>query len=113
MITGTDCKSVFDNVSSERGLSKDRMLALDLAQLKETFESQWREDSSSHRNAKLRWLPGPRNVADGLTKYVAVQDVMISVLRDGLYCVADDACLLTRVAETKQAIKVGELKSNQ
>ncbi len=89
------------------------MLALDLAQLKETFESQWREDSSSHRNAKLRWLPGPRNVADGLTKYVAVQDVMISVLRDGLYCVADDACLLTRVAETKQAIKVGELKSNQ
>ena len=113
MITGTDCKSVYDNVSSERGISKDRMLALDLAQLKETFESQWKEDSSKHRNAKLRWLPGPRNVADGLTKYVAVQDVMISVLRDGLYCVADDVRLLARVAETKQAIKVGDLKNAQ
>ena len=113
MITGTDCKSVYDNVSSERGISKDRMLALDLAQLKETFESQWKEDSSKHRNAKLRWLPGPRNVADGLTKYVAVQDVMISVIRDGLYCVADDVRLLARVAETKQAIKVGVLKNTQ
>ena len=113
MITGTDCKSVYDNVSSERGISKDRMLALDLAQLKETFESQWKEDSSRHRNAKLRWLPGPRNVADGLTKYVPVQDVMISVLRDGLYCVADDMRLLSRVAETKQAIKVGVLKNAQ
>ena len=29
LITGTDCKSVYDNVTAERGWSKDRMLALD------------------------------------------------------------------------------------
>ena len=32
---------------------------------------------------------------------------------DGLYCVADDVRLLARVAETKQAIKVGDLKNAQ
>lgn len=69
LIAATDCRSVFDHISAERGLPRDRILALDLASLRATFESQLREGAEG-RNASLRWLPGPRNLADGLTKYM-------------------------------------------
>ena len=52
MITCTDAKSVYDHITAERGLPQDRMLALDLAALRETFESQLREDGVP-RNALL------------------------------------------------------------
>ena len=111
LVTGTDCKSVYDNVTAERGLSKDRMFALDLAQLKETFEGQWKEDARGDRNACLKWIPGPRNVSDGFTKYVAVQDVMISVMRSGMYCVADDVRLLANIASAKCDLKEKKTKN--
>lgn len=66
LIAATDCRSVCDHISAERGLPRDRILRLDLAALRATFEAQLREGAQG-RNAQLRWLPGPRNLADRLT----------------------------------------------
>ena len=100
MIVCVDAKSVYDHITAERGLPSDKMLALDLAALKHTFESQLREDSEQ-RNAVLRWIPGPRNVADGLTKYLAVQDILISTMTSGKYTIADDDMIMARAAALK------------
>ena len=51
--------------------------------MEEFFHDQVTEDTADVRNI-LRWLPGPRNVADGLTKYLAVQDLLIAVMQSGL-----------------------------
>ena len=88
----------------ERGLPKDRILALDLAALRATFESQLREHAEG-RAATLRWLPGPYNLSDGLTKYIAVQSFIISVLSEGKYTLADEATLLTQAEHTKRQLK--------
>lgn len=104
MIAATDCRSVFDHISAERGLPRDRILALDLASLRSTFENQLREDAQG-RNASLRWLPGPHNLADGLTKYIAVQSLMISVLSEGRYTLADEDTLLKSANSTRGRLK--------
>lgn len=104
LIAATDCRSVYDHISMERGLPKDRILALDLASLRETFESQLREHAEG-RAATLRWLPGPYNLSDGLTKYIAVQSLIIRVLSEGKYTLADEATLLTQAEHTKQQLK--------
>lgn len=104
LCAGTDCKSVFDHVSMERGLPRDRILALDLAALRATFESQLREDAEG-RNATLQWLPGPRNLADGLTKYIALQSLMISTLSHGTYTLADEHTLMEHAARTRTLMK--------
>ena len=101
-LLATDVKSVYDNVTAERGVPSDRMLALDLAALRETFQSQLREDVEQ-RNANLVWVPGSRNIPDGLTKYLAVSDLIISALSTGKYSVADDSTVLARAAALKEA----------
>lgn len=63
----------YDHLTTEKGVSKDRVFALDIAQLKDTLADQCKEDEPT-RNAVLKWFPGPRNVSDGLTKYIPVQD---------------------------------------
>ena len=55
LIAATDCPSVYDHITMERGLPKDRILALDLAALRATFESQLREPAEG-RAATLRCL---------------------------------------------------------
>ena len=66
MIAATDCRSAYDHISAERGHPRDRILALDLAALRATLEAQLQEGAQG-RHAQLRWLPGPRNLADRLT----------------------------------------------
>ena len=109
LIVGTDCRSIYDHLSAEKGLARDRILALDLAALKATFEGQLREDLEG-RNAVLRWVPGPYNLADGLTKFIALQSLMISVLSEGQYTLADEATLLERAEQTKKQLKQKDLK---
>lgn len=104
LIAATDCRSVYDHITMERGLPKDRILALDLAALRSTFESQLREHTEG-RAASLRWLPGPYNLSDGLTKYIAVQSLIISVLSEGKYTLADEATLLAQAEHTKHLLK--------
>ena len=101
MVLVTDAKSVFDHITAERGLPSDRMLALDLAALRDTFEGQIREDLMG-RNAILKWLPGSRNIADGLTKYLSIQDLMTATLSTAQYTIADDDCLVARAAAMKE-----------
>ena len=104
MIAATDCRSVYDHISAERGLPRDRILALDLAALRATFEAQLREGTQG-RNASLRWLPGPHNLADGLTKYVAVQSLIVNVLSQGMYTLADEETLMKSADGTKSILK--------
>ena len=52
LIAATDCRSVYDHISAERGLPRDRILALDPAALRSTFEAQLREGAQG-RNATL------------------------------------------------------------
>ena len=105
MVCCTDAKSVYDNVTGERGIPSDRMLALGLALLRETFGSQLREDVPDS-GAALRWLPGPRNVADGLTKYLAQQDLMSVVLGSGQHSVAEDSVVAAAAASRKARRKL-------
>ena len=58
LIAATDCRSAYDHITMERGLPKDCILALDLAALRATFESQLHEHAEG-RAVTLRWLPGP------------------------------------------------------
>ena len=100
VVACTDAKSVYDHVTREAGTPGDKRLALDLVALKEFFHDQVTEDSDRVQNI-LRWLPGPRNVADGMTKYLAVQDLLIAVLQSGRYTVADVGELEARAAAVK------------
>ncbi len=40
------------------------------------------------------WLPGERNVADGLTKHLAVENLMISSLQNGKCTLCDDQSVI-------------------
>ena len=62
-------------------------------------------EPGTRRNSRLLWLPGPRNVADGLTKYLAVQDLIVAVLSSGMYTVADVEQFVARAANIKQQYK--------
>ena len=99
-----DCRSIYDHIAAEKGLPRDRILALDLAALKSAFESQLREGMEG-RNAVLQWVPGPHNLADGLTKYISMQSLMIHVLRDGSYTLADEDTLLASAEKTRETLK--------
>lgn len=109
LIVGTDCRSIYDHIAAEKGLPRDRILALDLAALKSTFESQLREGMEG-RNAVLRWVPGPHNLSDGLTKYISMQSLMIHVLREGSYTLADEDTLLASANKTRETLKLGDSK---
>ena len=46
----------YDHLTTEKGVSKDRVFALDIAQLKDTLADQCKEDEPT-RNAVLKWFP--------------------------------------------------------
>ena len=50
-------------------------------------------------------MPGPRNVADGLTKYLAVQDLMVAVVSAGRYTIADVETVVARAAAVKDTYR--------
>jgi len=93
---------VHDHVTRQAGLSSDRRLALDMAALTIFVGNR---EPGTRRNSRLLWLPGPRNVADGLTKYLAVQDLIVAVLSSGMYTVADVEQFVARAANIKQQYK--------
>lgn len=60
MLLVLDAKTAFDTLKSD-SLPQDRRTALDLLALKESLL----DDTS---NSFCRWVPGPQQLADGLTK---------------------------------------------
>ena len=53
-------------------------------------------------------------MADGLTKYLSIQDLMIVTLSSGRYTVADDDSLMARAAALKnEAREKAKLKRQQ
>ena len=104
LLAATDCRSVYVHISAERGLPRDMILALDLAALRDTFKSQLREGTEG-RHARLRWIPGPRNLADGLTKHITIQSLIISVLTEGRYTLAAESTLLESAQKSKKRLK--------
>jgi len=103
LVACTDAQSVYDHLVRQGGLPSDKRLALDLAALREVVGAG--HDSKPGHNAAAQWLPGPRNVADGLTKYPAVQDLTRAVLTSGRYTMADIAATVARAAQVKDAYR--------
>jgi len=95
LIIATDAQSLYDHVNKDAGMPKDRIFALDVASLKHYV-------ADPERNASLRWIPGKNMVADGLTKYLAVNDLMLSVLTEGWYSLMRDGVVPARAAEMKE-----------
>ena len=62
-------------------------------------------EGTEGRNASLRWLPGPCNLADGLTKHAAIQSLIISVPNRGPHSLADESTLFERAQSQKVKIK--------
>jgi hypothetical protein len=76
----TDCKSVYDNLLFDRGLPRDKRLAIEIAGLREALR---RPGNSIH------WVPGRRLIVDGLTKSLPHPDLLLEVMSSGRYALVD------------------------
>jgi hypothetical protein len=76
----TDCKSVYDSLLFDRGLPRDKRLAIEIAGLREALR---RPGNSIH------WVPGRRLIVDGLTKSLPHPDLLVEVMSSGRYALVD------------------------
>ena len=85
-----DCKSVYDHASGagSAGVIGDKRVAVDMIIVKESL---------LRCSSTLRWAPGPRQLADCLTKDKAEPtDLLRAVLKSGIYQLADEPAVLER-----------------
>ena len=90
-----DAKCGYDSLNSEV-LPEDRRTAIDVTVLRESL-------ADPVTNSKVRWVPGPEMLADGLTKLHG-NGVLERVLRSGEWSLADTPearALRTRANELK------------
>ena len=91
----TDCRSVFDHLARDRGLPQDRQQAIELAALRRDL---------MRGNHDLRWMPGPKMVADPLTKdkanYTVLHDVFMKAEWTVIYT---EECQTMRARTREQA----------
>ena len=73
-VLATDCRSVYDHSARDRGLPKDRVVATELAYVKQVV---------SEPNQYLRWVPGPEMISDSLIKYQITPESMLRPLLKG------------------------------
>ena len=96
-ITGiTDCKSLFDNLTSVSAISKqeDKRIAIDLGIVKQ---------SMIRSGLKIRWCPTELMLADGLTKdQQEAADLLRSALSLGKYQLHAEAQVLARKKQLRE-----------
>ena len=80
MVWVTDCRSVYDHLKFDRGLPRDKRLAIELAALKEDLK---------RANNEIRWMPGRKLIVDALTKQIASPDLLMEFLNTGQYAIVD------------------------
>ena len=107
-ITGiTDCKSLFDNITSVSAISKqdDKRIAIDLGIIKQ---------SMLRCGLTIRWCPTELMLADGLTKdSQEAADLLRSALALGEYQLHPEAQVLARKKEfrnERQARRVRQMQ---
>ena len=89
----TDCKSLYDHLSSKSAPTlDDRRTALDVVIIR---------DSIGKVSASLRWIPTDRMLADSLTKESAeAMDLLRACIHEGRYQISDEGSVLEwRAAE--------------
>eukprot|EP00435_Cladocopium_sp_Y103_P019970 s3134_g4.t2 len=92
----TDCKSLYDNLTSMSSVSKveDKRIAIDLAIVKQ---------SMLRCNLSIRWCPTQLMLADGLTKdQQDPADLLRSVLRLGEYQLNEEASVLEQKKKCRE-----------
>ena len=99
----TDCKSLYDHLSSKSAPTlDDRRTALDVVIIR---------DSIGKVSASLRWIPTDRMLADSLTKESAeAMDLLRACIHEGRYQISDEGSVLERRAaerSRRQARRVG------
>ena len=106
MIWVTDCRSVYDHLTFDRGLPRDKRLAIELAALKQSL---------CRPRDKLRWMPGRRLLVDALAKCLSHPDILITVFTTGLYSLVDtpeEAAHRAAVRERERARKEAKKSSS-
>ncbi len=76
-----DAKSVYDSLRKESSLPSDRRLAIDVACLRDTL--------SGERNDVVKWIPGPQNPADALTKSTG-NDTLRRLMHTGVFSLKEE-----------------------
>ena len=92
----TDCKSLYDHVTSLSSPSKldDRRCAIDVAIIRQ---------SAQRSKMTLRWCPTDRQLADALTKDAGgPADLLRACLRVGSYQLSPEETMLELKAQEKQ-----------
>ena len=76
-----DAKSVYDSLRKESSLPSDRRLAIDVACLRDTL--------AGDRNDVVKWIPGPQNPADALTKGTG-NDTLRRLMHTGTFSLKEE-----------------------
>lgn len=90
----TDCKSLFDTVSTQTSSAgQDKGANLDIVVLRQHLK---------RTGTPLRWCPTERMLADSMTKNTAESaDLLRSVLREGVYTLAQEEAVMKLKAEER------------
>ena len=95
----TDAQSLYDHLRTDGSIGRDRIFALDAAALREFFSDD------GGRNAAVKWIPSKLMVSDGLTKYLPISDLMISVMSSGQYSLFGGTMVPAQQAATREAFR--------
>ena len=99
-----DAKTCFDSLTHE-SLPSDKRTALDIAAIKESLVD-------SGDSAMIRWVPGPQQIADAMTKTGGGNGKLEELLRTGQWCLKEEAEVAAKGAETREKRKAaGRLTS--
>jgi hypothetical protein len=104
LILVLDAKTAYDSIRNDN-LANDRRAALDLMALKESLA-----DPASH--AFCRWVPGPQQLADALTKF-AGNSILYQVMTTGTWSLVEDETLVAVRQRQRENQKTYRKKSKE
>ena len=88
-----DAKTCFDSLTHET-LPSDKRTALDIAAIKESI-------AESGESAMIKWVPGPQQVADAMTK-AGSNGCLETLLLEGTWCLREDPAVAEKRASEKE-----------
>jgi hypothetical protein len=87
-IWATDSKGTYDVLDNEGSIPTDKQLAVEIASLRR---------DSRRDNQTLKWIPGPRNLTDVLTKLIVFPSLVLEAMSRGVWALYDtEGCQLAR-----------------
>ena len=90
VILVTDCKSLYDTLTTTGSIPSERSTMLDLLSIRESIESL---------NVQIRWVNTNRQLADCLTKVMPLPSTMLRFMRTSMYSLTQSSAELPRAAQ--------------